>query len=532
MTTFNKGTGTSRPERTRTFEGGEAVVPSALVNLAFTAACTFIGQDTFYETGDERMQRILLLTREAGKTHPDEVVDLIRTIRREYKIRAAAIVIAVEFVSFFPSHRTREAVANACWRADEPGEFLAHWMQRFGKRIPRGVKLGLGDAVHKLYIEHNAMKWDSKDRAVRMGDVLELCHIKPENTEQATLYRYLLDVRHRGNEAWAIDSNAENEQRTVDPGHFRFDRDALPAHLNRRVLNDIPESDRRQALRTWGMNFLTASGLTWEQLSSWLPGGMDAEAWQFAIPNMQVMALIRNLRNFDKAGLPEQWVDRVIDKITSPEDVLASRVFPYQVLTAYRFAESDNWKRALGKTLEHASGNVPSLPRSLFVIDTSSSMRQPVSERSKISSIEVAALQAVSVAKQSPDSDIVIYGNSNRRLRADEWRAKSVLGATEYICGLVGSVGHATYGHTAIRDNFDPSRHDRAVMFTDDQQHDSGTGYYSRTNVDISHVPQLITFNIGGYAPKSTWGKVGAQTNVQVAGYSDQVFQAVADLLT
>lgn len=524
MTTFNQGV-RQKPIYTRTHEGGSAVVPSTLVDLAFTAACTFIGQNTFYESADERTQRIISLVQKAAKADPDGVVDLIRKIRRDFKIRAAAILIAAEFVHAAPGHRTREAVANAMWRADEPAEFLAYWFGRFGKAVPRGVKLGLGDAVRKLYTERNVLKWDSKDRAVRMGDVLEVCHVKPETPEQATLYRYLLDIRHRGTGAWAIDTQDDAEVRMpADDGHWMFRPDHLTMFRNRQILMAVPEDQRRLYLNHAFDAHLGAAGMTWENLSSWLPGGMDAEAWQFAIPQMQVMALIRNLRNFDKVGLPEQWVDRVIAKITSEEDVRASRIFPYQVLTAYRFAESDNWKRALGKTLEYASGNVPSLPRSLILIDTSRSMLHNLSGRSQIAPIEVAALQAVSVAKHSTDVDIAIYGTQSMPVSEAEWRTKSVLGATSHIRNLVGAVGHGTYGHTAMREHFDPKRHDRVIIFTDDQQLDSG-------NVDISHIPQVVTFNIGGYQPKSTWGRVGGRTNIQVAGFSDEVFRVITDLL-
>lgn len=524
MATFNEPVRTKHLTRTQTFEGGAAVLPPTLVDLAFTAACTFIGQDTFYESGADRHQRIIDLTVEAAKTDPDGVVELIRRVRRDFKIRAAAIVIAAEFVNAQPGYRTREAVTNACWRADEPGEFLAYWWSRFGKRLPRGVKLGLADAARKLYTQQGVLKWDSKDRSVRMGDVIEVAHIKPETAEEATLFRYMLDLRHRGKDAWEIDSTIEGQERPVRPGLFPWSPSTLQLFMNRRVLMEIPEADRRQVLRTWGMDFLTASGITWEQLSSWLPGGMDAEAWSFAIPRMQVMALIRNLRNFDKAGLPEPLVDAVIAKITSEDDVRKSRIFPYQVLTAYRYAESDNWARALGKTLDHASGNVSRLDRSLILIDTSGSMQSNLSSKSVVQRVEVAALQAVSVARASNNVNIVIYGDSSYQIPHSQWRAKSVLKATEYIRSLVGHVGHATYGHTAIRDHFDPNWYDRAIIFTDDQQADSGS-------VSLAHVPQLVTFNAGGYAPKSTWGRIGAQTNVQVAGFSDDVFSVVAELL-
>lgn len=523
MTAFNQGTRSGRPVRATTHEGGEGIKPSALVDLAFTTACTYIGQATFYETAEARVDRIKELVRAAGAVDPDGVVKLIGTLRMAYGIRSAPIVVAAEFVHAFPGHKTRLAVANACWRADEPAEFLAYWMANYSRNIPRGVKLGLGDAAQELYTQRAAMKWDSKDRAVRMGDVIELCHVQPETPEQSTLFRYLLDLRHRGKDAWGIDSDADEEMRPIVTGKWMFQPGHLQMFLNRRVLNDIPTAQRRDALRAWGLEFLTSAGMTWEQLSSWLPGGMDAEAWEWAIPRMGVMALVRNLRNFDEAKLPDMVVDHVIDKITNSEDVRGSRIFPYQVLTAYAAVESDNWQRALGKTLDHASANVPKLDRTLILLDTSNSMGQAMSENSTVTLLDVAALQAVSVAKNSDSVDIGIFATSNGIVEG--WRGLSTLRATQDLADMRTVVGVGTNGHTAIRDLFNPKRHDRVVMFTDDQMRDSGMA-------DISHVPEIITFNIGGYMPKSTWGRLGSKRNIQVAGFSDEIFRAVVDMIS
>ena len=140
---------------------------------------------------------------------------------------------------------------------------------------------------------------------------------------------------------------------------------------------------------------------------------MDAEAWEAVIPSMGVMALVRNLRNFDEAGISETAVEAVIAKITDPAEVAKARLFPYQVWAAYKHAPSDNWKRALGRTLELTIANIPSLDGTLVVIDTSGSMQAPVSGRSKMARVEVAAVMAMATAKAGRDVDVVIYGQGN-----------------------------------------------------------------------------------------------------------------------
>jgi hypothetical protein len=246
---------------------------------------------------------------------------------------------------------------------------------------------------------------------------------------------------------------------------------------------------------------------------------MDAEAWEAVIPTMGVMALVRNLRNFDQAGISEAAIDAVIAKIVDPDEVAKGRLFPYQVWAAYKHAPSDNWKRALGRTLEHTTANVPSLDGTLVVIDTSGSMQGRVSGRSAMARVEVAAVMAMATAKAARDVDVVIYGVDNARVRG--LAGASVLAGVQKVVGLVGSVGHATYGHTAIARHFNPKRHRRVVLFTDDQQHDSG-------HVRLDHVPLIYTFNLAGYAPSAL--PAGARGRYTLGGFSDATFTAMTVL--
>ena len=79
-----------------------------------------------------------------------------------------------------------------------------------------------------------------------------------------------------------------------------------------------------------------------------------------------------------------------------------ARLFPYQVWSAYAHAPSDNWKRALGRTLDLTVANIPRLDGTLVVIDTSGSMQAPVSGRSKLTRVEVAAVMAMATVRRGP----------------------------------------------------------------------------------------------------------------------------------
>jgi hypothetical protein len=269
-------------------------------------------------------------------------------------------------------------------------------------------------------------------------------------------------------------------------------------------------------LRERGPAALAEAGFSWERLSGWLAGGMDAEAWEAVIPSMGVMALVRNLRNFDEAGIAEPAIEAVIAKITDAGEVAKARLFPYQVWAAYKHAPSDDWKRALGGTLEHTVANIPALGGTLVVIDTSGSMQAAVSNRSKLARVEVAAVMAMATAKRASAVDVVIYGQTNALMK--RLAGASVLGGVDKVVRSVGSVGHATFGHTAIARWYDPQRHNRVVVFTDDQQHDSGY-------VPLDHVPLIYTFNLAGYRPSAL--PAGERGRYTLGGFSDATFTAM-----
>ena len=219
---------------------------------------------------------------------------------------------------------------------------------------------------------------------------------------------------------------------------------------------------------------------------------------------------MRNLANFDQAGISEAAVDTVIAKVTDPSEVARARLFPYQVWAAYKNAPSDNWARALGSTLDLTLANIPALDGTLVVIDTSGS---------KMARVEVAAVMAMATANRAKDVDVVIYGQSNALVQGLD--GMSVLGGVAKVVASVGSVGHATFGHTAIARWFDPKRHQRAVIFTDDQQHDSG-------QVNLGHVPMVYTFNLAGYRPSAL--PAGERGRYTLGGFTDAIFTAMTVL--
>ncbi|MCU1430261.1 MAG: putative ribonucleoprotein related-protein Domain, partial [Actinomycetia bacterium] len=410
----------TRLARTFTHEGGAAYERDPESDLFLLAATNMVSEDTFYERADVRDARFVALVHEVAATNPGFVAGLASYLRATMLMRSASIVMAAEYVAA-GGVNGRSVIASALQRADEPAEMLGYWLTTHGRNIPMPVKRGIGDAARRLYTERAVLRYDGLSRQIRMADVIELTHPSPRDEQQSVLFRWLLDRRHRDD--------------------ARADVAKLPVLAATAELDAISVDTRRAVLRERGPNALASSGFSWERLSGWLPGGMDAEAWEAVIPSMGAMALVRNLRNFDDAGISHAAIDAVIAKITDAGEIARARMFPYQVWAAYKHAPSDNWKRALGRTLDLTVTNIPALDGTLVVIDTSASMQAPMSKRSTIQRVEVAAVMAMATAKRAENVDVIIYGRHNARV--DGLAGASVLVGVDYVVRSVGSVGHA-----------------------------------------------------------------------------------------
>ncbi len=493
--------------RVATHEGGAGYEHDDTSALFLLAATNMVGEDTFYERAHARDARFAELVHRVTAADPAFIagadpdagrVGLAQYLRQSMLMRSAAVVMAAEYVAAGGAGG-RSVIGRALQRPDEPAEMVGYWMTTHGRRLPMAVKRGVADAARRMYNERAALRYDGLSRQVRMADVIELVHPEPKDRTQSALFRYLLDRRHHDDAV--------------------ADAATLPMLAAAAELDGVPAGKRRAVLAQRGPAALAAAGYSWERLAGWLPGGMDAEAWEAVIPSMGVMALLRNLRNFDEAGIADAAVESVIAKITDRAEVAKARLFPYQVWAAYTHAPSDDWKRALAKTLAFTTGNIPALDGTLVVIDASASMQAPVSGRSTMARVEVAAVMGMATARAARDVDVVIYGRTHAKVRG--LAGASVLGAVGKVVGAVGSVGHHTFGHTAIAHHFNPARHRRVVLFTDDQQQDSG-------RVRLDHVPLIYTFNLAGYRPSAL--PAGGRGRYTLGGFTDATFTAMAVL--
>ncbi|MFK0169896.1 TROVE domain-containing protein [Streptomyces sp. NPDC090306] len=512
MARFNKKTAKAQPVSRvtstgrvlRTHEGGRGRARDRRSELFLLAVSHLVSQRTFYEGGSDRDDRFAALVRELAVSDPEFTAGLLGWLRSEGNLRTASLVGAAEYVKARlaagatggPSNR--EVVASVLRRPDEPGELLAYWTSTYGRALPKPVKRGVADAVRRLYGEKALLKYDTASRGYRFGDILNLVHASPDPDKawQGELFRHALDRRH-------------NPDTAVPPASHR----TLVAH---RELMAVPVGERRAVVTgPGGAERLAAAGITWEALAGWLQGPMDRAAWEAVIPSMGTMALVRNLRNFDEAGVSDEVAARVAARIGDPAEVARSRQLPFRYLAAYRNAPSLRWGHPLERALGHALGNVPALPgRTLVLVDRSGSMFwSRLSERSELTWADAAAVFGAGLALRAESADLVEFGTDSQAVPFR--KGESVL----RVLGRFGDLG-GTNTAAAVRRHF--RRHDRVLIVTDEQYADGRNG--DPTAQVPAHVP-VYTWNLAGYP--AGHGPSGSGNRHTFGGLSDAAFRMV-----
>jgi hypothetical protein len=469
---------------TVTHHGAPAFSRTPKSDLFLLGVSNFVSEDTFYEGAATRDERFVNLVHEVTKSDPDWVADFITYLRGTANMRSAAAVAAVEYVRA-GGPNGRKVVASAIQRADEPAEVLAYFMSTYGRAIPNAIKDGVADGARRVYNERSFIKYDGSNRPFRWADVLKLAHVKPNGQWQSSLFKAALDTR--------FGAEPDLSDLPMIASYRKLTKDPNPEAVRDRLIAD-PE-------------LLKNSGMTWESLSSF--GKMDKDAWEAIIPQMGYMALLRNLRNFDEAGVSDEVAAQVAARLADPEEVDKSRQLIFRFYSAYKNAPSLRWAWALEKALDRAVKNIPALGGStLVLVDTSGSMSSMgYSARSSVTPVQAAALFGTALALSGQDATLRIFASSVADHKFP--KGASVLSTADSLVKTVGKVGHGTNIGAAL-DSWNGQ--DRVVLITDMQTHDLVARGQNRSNNDHwyygtepggsripLHVP-IYGFNLQGYS--------------------------------
>lgn len=232
-----------------THNGGAAVRITDEQTLRRSVLSCLLWEKQFYEDGASIADRIAALV---PRVKPVLVAALAIEAREEFKLRHVPLLLAREMAK----HNTHKPYVAATLeriiqRPDELAEFLALYWAAGKVPISAQIKKGLARAFVK-FDEYQIGKYN-RDGAIKLRDVLFLSHAKPKDSEQAAMWKRLVDGLIAIPDTWEVALSAGADKKAT------FERliaerklGGLALLRNLRGMTDagVSESVIRGALRT------------------------------------------------------------------------------------------------------------------------------------------------------------------------------------------------------------------------------------------------------------------------------------------
>jgi hypothetical protein len=322
------------------------------------------------------------------------------------KLRHAPLLLVREMARH-ASHRplVADTLQHVIQRADELAEFVAIYWAEGRAPLSAQVKKGLASAFTK-FDGYQLAKYN-RPGPVKLRDVLFLCHAKPRDLAQEVLWRELVEGRLSPPDTWEV---------------------ALSSG-----------ADKRDA---------------WERL--------------LTERKLGALALLRNLRNMQQAGVREELV---LDGLRTMN---ANRVLPFRFIAAARHAPQ--WEPQLEEAMTRAAAEQEKLPgRTVLLVDVSGSMIAPLSARSEM--LRTDAAYGLAILLREIADQVAIYSFSDHTKRIAPRRGFALRDAIE-----ASQPHQSTMLGDAVKHIDSTENHDRLIVITDEQAHDrvptpKGKGY-------------------------------------------------------
>ena len=159
-------------------------------------------EDQFYVDGKTSADIIRDLVQKVDAAY---VADLAVKARTQFKLRHVPLLLARELA------RTGRLAASTLnqmiQRPDEMSEFLSIYWKDGKTPIGNQVKKGLATAFAK-FSEYALAKWDKNSANIKMRDVMFLVHPKPQNPDQAALFKRVADQSLKTPDTWETQLSA------------------------------------------------------------------------------------------------------------------------------------------------------------------------------------------------------------------------------------------------------------------------------------------------------------------------------------
>ena len=196
---------------TKNIEGHVALKMELKEKLITEVLTSFFNEGKFY--GDNSLEIVNDL-RKVIKIDPKFVANLAIYARKEIHLRSISHVMVSELAYDVQGKKYIRRVLNqVVERVDDMAEILSYYLNIYGKLIPNSSKKGLGDYFLR-FDEFSLAKYNSA-KEIKLKDIVNLVHPKPNNNEQSKMFKRLLEDNLEIPFTWEIMLSSEGNNKST-----------------------------------------------------------------------------------------------------------------------------------------------------------------------------------------------------------------------------------------------------------------------------------------------------------------------------
>ena len=460
--------------------------------LAQYAATGCFGR-TFYATAEEQLTRVL---------------ELCDAVSHEFVAQVAIYSRTQSFLKDMP------ALLCAWLSVREPRlheAVFAHvidntrMLRTYVQILRSGVvgRKSLGTAPKRLVGEwlagrdEDALFSSSAGQSPSLADIVKMVHPKPSGPQREAFYGYMLGRPH--------------------------DANALP-----KLVVQFEQFKAGQQLEVPDLPFMLLSALP-----------LSRKDWVAIAGNASWQTTRMNLNTFARHGVFEEHglTGLIAARLRDAGEIQRARVFPYQLLTAYRNCDAavpEDVRNALQDAMELATANVPSIEGAVVVCpDVSGSMSSPVTGHragatTSVRCIDVAALVAASVLRKNQSATVLPFEQAV--VPVDLNSRDSVMTNAGRLASIGGGGTNSSAPVRLL--NQRKAKADLVIFVSDneswvDQGRGRGTALLAEWSEFRQRNPQarLVCLDV---QPNQTTQAAERADILNIGGFSDRVFEVIS----
>ena len=492
-------------------------------------ACTNCFNGTYYVSAEDNLK----IAKDAAQALADDPLFIAKTAI--YTRSKGYMKDMPAFLTVLLSQIDTKLFHTVFDRVIDNGKMLRNFVQMARSGVVTGKPLNMSSGAIKSAMRRwfNRNSGESLFKASigndpTMRDILRMARPRPSSEAKAAMFAYLKGAEVRNGKLVTL--NKDGKVYVNAKGvHYEHDYNLLPQLVRDYETykiskdGDVPRVDFRM------LDSLGLGTDEWKQIARTAP-------WQMTR---------MNLNTFQRHGVLDdpELVQIIADRLRDPKQIERARVFPYQLLMAFKAATSvpKQISLALQDAMEIAVQNVPEIPGQIYIcVDTSGSMSSPATGNrmgasSAVSCVDVAALFAVTMLRTNKMADVIPF--DTRTYKHNLNPRDSIMTNASKLARYGGGGTNCSLPLAEL--NARKAKGDLVVFVSDSESWvDSGSsfGYGNSTGLMSEWVgfkkrnpkAKLVCIDL---TPRG-YGQVKQHQDIlQVAGFSDQVFEVISGFI-